>query len=117
MDLTRRCVRWRRENDKIGFEHETPLTAEALQTLKAVRRSRPALGEAWIFPSSGPSGGPVSRHRFRDWSERIEARAKLSGVERLGWHALRRKFATELKEMPLKDLSATSGAGRTRRRS
>ena len=30
-------------------------------------------------------------------------------VERLGWHSLRRKFATELKHTPLKDLCYMGG--------
>ena len=30
-------------------------------------------------------------------------------MPRRGWHSLRRKFATELKKMPLKDLSEVGG--------
>ena len=36
-------------------------------------------------------------------------RAKLAAGQRLGWHGLRRKFATELKDTPLKDLCALGG--------
>ena len=32
-----------------------------------------------------------------------------SAGQRLGWHSLRRKFATELKDTPLKDLCALDG--------
>ena len=109
VDLARRCVRWRGENDKIGFEHETPLTAEAVAALEAARRVRPAVGDAWLFPAPGRQGGPMSRHRFRDWWERLAARAGLQDIPRLGWHALRRKFATELKHVPLKDLCYLGG--------
>ena len=38
--------------------------------------------------------------------------AKLAGLpegKRLGWHALRRKFATELKDAPLRDLCYLGG--------
>ncbi len=36
-------------------------------------------------------------------------RAGLTDTQRLGWHSLRRKFATELKDTPLKDLCALGG--------
>jgi integrase len=109
VDLVRRVIRWRGENDKIGFEHETLLTPEAVTALEAARRVRPAVGDAWLFPAPGPQGGPMSRHRLRDWWERLEVRAGLQEVPRLGWHALRRQFATELKHIPLKDLCHLGG--------
>jgi len=46
---------------------------------------------------------------MRDWWERARNAAGLSEESRLGWHALRRKFASELKEVPLKDLCALGG--------
>jgi hypothetical protein len=45
----------------------------------------------------------------RDWWERAEKLAELAHESRMGWHSLRRKFATELKGMPLKDLCALGG--------
>ena len=46
---------------------------------------------------------------MRDWWYRAEEVAGLEHVERLGWHGLRRKFADELKEVPLKDLARLGG--------
>ena len=46
---------------------------------------------------------------MRDWWKRAEEAAFLTPVVRRGWHSLRRKFATELKNMPLKDLSDLGG--------
>lgn len=41
---------------------------------------------------------------MRDWWERGERLAEITQEPGLGWHSLRRKFATELKHTPLKDL-------------
>jgi hypothetical protein len=46
---------------------------------------------------------------MRDWWERAVEKAELPKVERLGWHSLRRQFATELKGVPLKDLCQLGG--------
>lgn len=100
---------WRGSQDKTGFEHRTPLSPEALAALQAHRRGRPAIGESWILPAPGDPSEPCSRHLFRTWWRRGE---KLAGIPRqalLGWHSLRRKFATELKEVPLKDLCLLGG--------
>ncbi|HXY32373.1 MAG TPA: tyrosine-type recombinase/integrase [Gemmatimonadaceae bacterium] len=41
--------------------------------------------------------------------KRIAKAAGLPKGQRYGWHALRRMFATELKEMPLRDLAHAGG--------
>ena len=46
---------------------------------------------------------------MQNWMEVARERAGLRAVPRLGWHALRRKFATELKHTPLKDLCELGG--------
>ncbi len=109
IDLVRCTVRWRAENDKIGFEHVTPLTAAALEALSAARRDRPAVGDAWLFPSRSDPGQPRSRHFFSLCWRRLETLAGQAHVAGLGWHSLRRKFATELKQAPLRDLCYLGG--------
>lgn len=106
---SRGTVRWRGENDKIRFEHETPLTETALDALERARTERPSIGDAWIFPAPGDPSQPCSRHLMRDWWQRAEEAAKLERVPGRGWHSLRRKFATELKHAPLSDLSYLGG--------
>ena len=56
-------------------------------------------------PAPKDASEACSRHLMRDWWKRAEKAAFLTPVARRGWHSLRRKFATELKHMPLKDLS------------
>jgi integrase len=108
VDWSTCVIRWRGENDKIGFEHETPLTRDAVAALDAARRERPFVGDAWIFASPGLTNEP-SRHLFRDWWKRMEKIAELAPTPGRGWHSLRRQFATELKHTPLRDLCFLGG--------
>lgn len=107
VDLVQRAARWRGENDKIAYDHSTPLTAAAVEALEGARRARPAIGDAWIFADD--AGQLIDRHRFNDWWQRATALAELPAVERRGWHSLRRSFATDLKDTPLRDLCQLGG--------
>ncbi len=66
--------------------------------------ARRTIGDGWVFPADDTATAPTSRYVFLHWWERAEKAAKLEHVKGRGWHSLRRKFATELKETPLKDL-------------
>ncbi len=109
VDLEGGRVRWRGENDKIGFEHSTPLTDNAIEAFRRARAFGQAIGEAWVFPSPEDHSVPASRHLMRDWWQRGEVLAGIVHQPGLGWHSLRRKFATELKATPLKDLCQLGG--------
>ncbi|MBW3569719.1 MAG: site-specific integrase [Gemmatimonadetes bacterium] len=109
IDLDAGTVHWRGELDKIGMEHTTLLTEEADAALRAERLPRPAIGDAWLFPAPGDPDQPASRHLVRDWWERAAKLADLAKGKRLGWHSLRRQWATEMKETPLKDLCYMGG--------
>jgi integrase len=110
VDLRSNRIRWRAENDKLDFEHVTPLTVEAVAALEGERRKRPAVGDAWIFPSPADPSMPCSRNLVRDWWYRAEKLAELDHIEQMGWHSLRRAFGTELKATTnLKDLCALGG--------
>ncbi|MEJ7810399.1 MAG: site-specific integrase [Gemmatimonadaceae bacterium] len=109
VDVERGAIRWRAENDKIGFEHAPLASGACMNALADERRARMVIGDAWVFPAPADPSTPCSRHLFRDWWQRCAARAKLPAVERLGWHSLRRTFATEMKATPLKDLCYLGG--------
>ena len=102
-------IRWRKSNDKIGLEHEASLTPAAFAALNKVRRWNPGIGDAWVFPSPHDDSKPCSRNYMKSMWKRAEKIAGLDPVPRRGWHRLRRNFATELKDMPLKDLSDLGG--------
>jgi integrase len=64
-------------------------------------------------PSDLPAAREPSRCRSGDavfnlW-KRLAARAGLPKGERYGWHSLRRKFASEMKHTPLRDLAHLGG--------
>lgn len=102
-------IPWRATHDKIGFEHQTPMTPELLAALQRRRKSHPFIGDTWLFAAPRNSMVPVSRHLWRDWWQRGEALAEIAHQPGMGWHSLRRKFATEMKETPLKDLCYLGG--------
>jgi integrase len=109
VDLKAARIRWRAENDKIGFEHTTSLTGDAVAALEAARTRQAGIGDAWVFPAMTQRGQPTGRAMFRHWWDLAEVTAKLEPVERRGWHSLRRSFATELKHAPLADLAYLGG--------
>jgi len=109
IDLRSQTVRWRASSDKRSHEHSTPLSDAATAVLMEVQRRSLTIGEAWILPSPKAASRPCSRHLVKNWWYRAETAAELEHVNGLGWHSLRRKFATELKEIPLKDLCELGG--------
>ena len=62
-----------------------------------------------MFPSPEDPTQPCSHHLVRDWWQRGEALAGLAHEAGLGWHSLRRKFATDMKHVPLVDLCYLGG--------
>jgi integrase len=109
VDWRRGVVRWRATADKMGFEHETLVTPEALVALERARAARPAVGDAWVFPAPRSSEHPCSHYLLLKWWRRAESLAGLTHETGRGFHSLRRKFATELKHIPLRDLLALGG--------
>ena len=107
--LKEEMVRWQKSNDKIGMEHETPLMPNAILALQEARKRNPGIGSAWVFPAPKNPLEACSRHLMRDWWKKAEVLAGLTHRKGMGWHALRRKFATELKDTPLNDLCALGG--------
>ena len=109
VDLAARRVQWRAETDKIGFEHVTPLSAAAVAALEQWRREHPTVGAGWLLPAPGDLSQPCSVFLLGDWWRRAESLAGLPRVRGRGWHSLRRKFASELRHLPLRDLCDLGG--------
>lgn len=109
IDLESEVIRWRLQHDKIGLEHETPMSAAAKTVLWEARQQEAAIGDGWLFPAPKDPAGPVSRFLAEAWWDRAEKLAKLPPERGRGWHSCRRTFATELKATPLKDLCALGG--------
>ncbi len=109
IDLEAGVVRWRAGHEKTGYEHTTPLTAEALAVLEEARRMSQGTGDAPLLPARKDPSVCVSRSLARDWWVRAEAVAGMEPKRGRGWHSLRRKFATDLMDLPLKVLCELGG--------
>ncbi len=109
IDLEGRTIRWRAEHEKTGYEHTTPVTAEALAALEEARGMSTGTENAPVLPAAGDA----SRCMGRAWAYRLWCSAQaLAGLEPKrgrSWHSLRRKFASDLMDLPLKVLCELGG--------
>ena len=109
IDLEAGMVRWRAEHEKTGYEHRTPVTAEAVAVLEEARRKTLESGDAPVLPAPRSPSKCVSAERVRIWWHRGQTRAGLEPKRGRGWHSLRRKFASDLMDQPLKVLCQLGG--------
>jgi integrase len=109
VDTTERIVRWRSEHDKTGVAHRTPLTDAANEVLAALRRAEARMGDGWLFPDPRHSEKPIPRHMLKSWWRRCAAVAQLPTGQRLGWHSLRRTWASEMRDASPRDLCDLGG--------
>ena len=104
IDLEAGVIRWRGEHEKTGYEHRTPVSAEALGALEEARRENPGIGDAPLLPAPKDPSKCVSRSLAHDWWEKAQELAGLEPKRGRGWHSLRRKFASDIMNQPLKVL-------------
>ena len=109
IDMEGGVVRWRAEHEKSGYEHQTPVTAEALAALEEARKRNPGIGDAPVLPSPQDRSRCVSCSWTQRWWEKAVALAGLESKRGRGWHSLRRKFASDLMNQPLKVLCELGG--------
>ncbi len=109
IDLDGETIRWRSEHEKTGYEHVTPVTPEAVAALEEARRRNPATGDAPVLPSPKDPSSSVATWVARGWWDRAERLAGLEPKRGRGWHSLRRKFASDLMDQPLKVLCELGG--------
>ncbi len=109
IDLEGGVIRWRGEHEKTGYEHRTPATAEAIAVLEEARKTNPGIGDTPVLPAPKDPSKSVSRSLARDWWKKAQKLAGLEPVRGRGWHSLRRKFASDLMDQPLKVLCELGG--------
>ena len=109
IDYEGREVRWRAEHEKTGYEHRTPLTDEALAALEEARRMATGSGDAPVLSSSRDATRCMSRVCAFQWWKKAQTLAGLEPKPRRGRHSLRRKFASDLMDVPLKVLCELRG--------
>ena len=95
IDFEDRTILWRAEHEKSGYEHRTPVTAEALAALEEAQRRNPGNGDAPVLPASRDASKCMGKSPVRYWWNRAEDLAGLGRKRGRGWHSLRRKFASD----------------------
>ncbi len=109
IDIEGRTIRWRAEHEKTGYEHSTPLTDEAMVVIEEALQRNPAGGNAPVLPSTQDPSLFVRRWMLGDRWRTAERLAGLDPKRGRGWHSLRRKFASDLMDLPLKVLCELGG--------
>ena len=109
IDFEGGTIRWRAEHDKSGYEHITPVTAEALRALKEVWSPNALAGEDPVLPAPRNPLACLGAARLHAWWSKAQILAGLKPMPGRGWHSLRRKFASDLMDQPLKVLCQLGG--------
>ena len=109
IDLEARAIRWRAEHEKTGYEHRTPMTAEAVAVLEEARERSAGIEVAPVLPAPRDPSRCAGRTLARFWWNRAQKLAGLEPRRGRGWHSLRRKFASDLMDLPLKVLCDLGG--------
>ncbi len=109
IDFEGEAVRWRAKHEKTGYEHTTPLTDEALAALEEARAMSAGTGDGPVLPAPTDASRCVGRSLPSFWWQRAQTLAGLAPKRGRGWHSLRRKFASDLMDLPLKVLCELGG--------
>ena len=109
IDIEAREIRWRAEHEKTGYEHTTPVTDEAVAALEEARRMNPVSGNGPVLPAPADPSQCLGRYLALRWWYRAVTLAGLEPKRGRGWHSLRRKFASDLMDLPLKVLCELGG--------
>ncbi|MCY4398722.1 MAG: site-specific integrase, partial [Gemmatimonadetes bacterium] len=109
IDLEARAIRWRAEHEKTGYEHRTPMTAEAVAVLEEAQERSAGIEVAPVLPAPRDPSRCAGRTLARFWWNRAQKLAGLEPKRGRGWHSLRRKFASDLMDQPLKVLCDLGG--------
>ena len=109
VDFEAGAIRWRKEHDKSGYEQSVPMSEAVRDALLEARRAQKTIGNAPVFPAPRNPHRPCDRHLLDRWLRRAYEEAER--VPQVGglWHTLRRKWATERKGYPVKDVAAAGG--------
>jgi len=82
-----------------------------LTFMDEIRSYQRALGAITgpVFAATRTKDGIMDRHLFDKWLYAAEKKAGLEKLDGGLWHPYRRKWATERKHLPLKDVAAGGG--------
>ena len=109
IDFDGGAIRWRAEHEKTGYGHLTPATAEAIAVLEEAQRWNPGNGDAPLLPHTRDPSKCITHSIAARWWRVAGQLAGLEPKRGRGWHSLRRKFASDLMDQPLKVLCELGG--------
>jgi len=101
------ALRWRPM--KRHVEQVVPVSPETRATLERVLRSRSALGAVPLFPSYRDPARAIAKRQATAWLVEAEQLAKVPHLAGGSWHPYRRKWATERKHLPRRDVKEAGG--------
>jgi integrase len=102
------AILWRAEFDKRHREQLVPIPESLAAEIRAVRARLGSVGDGWVFRQA-TKDAPWAPAQCQDYLRQAEASAGVEKLEGGLWHAYRRKWATERKDLPLKDVAAAGG--------
>lgn len=114
VDFEAGTIWWNAKHDKKGYEQVVPMSDAVKQALAAARRVQKTIGNTPVFPAPQNPARPCGRHVLDGWLRKAYQLAELAPQPGGMWHSLRRKWATERKGYPVKDV-AFAGGWRTER--
>lgn len=109
VDFQSSTIHWRAETDKKGYEQVVPTSEAVRNALSATRRAQGAIGNTPVFPAPKDVSKPCSRHLLDSWLRKAFELAGITPEPHGMWHSIRRKWATERKGYPVKDVAAAGG--------
>jgi integrase len=109
VDFEAGTIHWRAEHDKKGHEQVLPMNQGVKDALAAARRAQQSIGNTPVFPAPKDPSSPCSADLLGTWLRKAYELAEITPQPRGMWHPLRRKWATERKGYPVKDVAAAGG--------
>ncbi len=109
VDFEAGAIRWRAEHDKTGYEQLVPMSAAVKVALAAARRAQKSIGNTPVFPAPKDPSKRCSADLLGYWLRKAHELAKITPQPGGMWHPIRRKWATERKGYPVKDVAAAGG--------
>lgn len=102
------AITWRADADKKGVEHVTRIPGALARQIHHGVKQLAAI-HTYVFSSPRHPLEAMSRHLLAYWLRKAERAAGLPPLRGGVWHTYRRKWATERKHYPMKDVMAAGG--------
>ena len=99
----------REETDKANVHMWVPLSRDARTAIDRLLEINSVVGAGWLFPAPLAQGKPWSYSHAIHVLRRAEAAAELEPLKWGAFHPFRRKWATERKHLPIKDVAEAGG--------